>query len=190
MHLGCSVHPHRQSSGICKSGVEKTVHCATKRPRAEPHRDQRTFISTSYVKPLHWHESCILASDVMRVAIPEHQNRVAPVFDCCRKVLVVVHDLESDRLLVGEDWSALSRFARAYRLKMLRVELLVCGGISGCLETLVRRNGIDVLPWIAGDVWEVLAALRTGTISDPRYAMPGRLCRWRGGPGTGRGHRL
>lgn len=128
--------------------------------------------------------------DVMRVAIPEHQNRIAPVFDCCKKVLVVLHDHEGDRLISGEDWSMLSRFARATRLKEMRVELLVCGGISGCLEILIRRNGIEVLPWKAGDVWEVLAALRTGTISDPRYAMPGRACWRQGGPGKGRGHTI
>lgn len=117
----------------------------------------------------------------MRVAIPEHQNRVAPVFDCCRQLWLVAHDAEADRLIAGEDWSMISRFARATRLKELQVELLVCGGISGCLENLVRRQGIEVLPWVAGDVWEILAALRAGSISSPRYAMPGRIgCRREG----------
>jgi predicted Fe-Mo cluster-binding NifX family protein len=123
----------------------------------------------------------------MRVAVPEHQNRVAPVFDCCRKILLVAHAPESDELIAGEDWSALARFARATRLKEMQVSLLVCGGISGCLETLIRRDGIDVIPWIAGYVWEVLAALRAGTILDSRYAMPGRVCWRQGGPGRGRG---
>ena len=120
----------------------------------------------------------------MRVAIPEHLNRVAPVFDCCRQLLLVAHDAQADRLIAGEDWSMLPRFARATRLKELDVELLVCGGISGCLENLVRRQGVNVLPWVAGDVWEILAALRTGSILDPRYAMPGRIGCRRGGYGT------
>jgi hypothetical protein len=42
------------------------------------------------------------------------------------------------------------------------------------MEDEIRRQGIRLVPWIAGDVWEVLAALRKGLISDPRYAMPGR----------------
>jgi predicted Fe-Mo cluster-binding NifX family protein len=56
----------------------------------------------------------------------------------------------------------------------LQVELLVCGGVSCWMEEEICRHGIRLIPWVAGDVWDVLAALREGRISDPRYAMPGR----------------
>jgi predicted Fe-Mo cluster-binding NifX family protein len=128
------------------------------------------------------------SGDIMRVAIPEHQTRVAPVFDCCRSMLIIAHDQDEDRLIAREDWTALSRFGRVARLKELRIELLVCGGISGCLENLIRQAEVNVLPWVAGDVWEVLAALRSGRISDACFVMPGRLSCKRGRFGGGRSH--
>lgn len=111
----------------------------------------------------------------MRVAIPEHQFRVAPVFDCCGRILIFLQDQGGEELLRDENWSMLPRLARPGRLRELTVELLVCGGISCCMEDQVRRHGIGLIPWIAGNIGEVLAAIRTGKITDPRYAMPGRL---------------
>lgn len=110
----------------------------------------------------------------MRLAIPEHQGRIAPVFDCCKRLLIVLQGQMEDELVQNEDWTLLPRLSRTARLVELKVELLICGGISCWMEDEIRRHGIRLVPWIAGDVWEALAALRTGRISDPQYAMPGR----------------
>jgi predicted Fe-Mo cluster-binding NifX family protein len=110
----------------------------------------------------------------MKVAIPEHQGRIAPVFDCCRRVLVIVHAAETDERVADEDWSGLPRVARPGRLMQLTVDLLICGGISCWMEDQIQQAGIRVIPWIAGGVGEVLTALRQGTICDACYLMPGR----------------
>jgi len=110
----------------------------------------------------------------MRLAVPEYQGRIAPVFDCCKRLMIVLQLPTEDELLQNDNWAALPRESRSARLKELQVELLVCGGISCWMEDQVRRYGIRMIPWVAGDVWEVLAALREGRISDPQYAMPGR----------------
>jgi len=110
----------------------------------------------------------------MRVAIPEHQGRVAPVFDCCGRVLIFFQARRAEEFVADEDWSALSRIARPARLKELMVDLLVCGGISCWMEDLIHRTGIRLIPWIAGDIANVLTALREGNISNPCYLMPGR----------------
>jgi len=110
----------------------------------------------------------------MRVAIPEHQGRVAPVFDCCRRILIVVQTQDTEEQVSDEDWSALSRVVRPGRLKELMVDLLICGGISCWMEDQIHRFGIRLMPWIAGGVWDVLIALREGSICKPCYLMPGR----------------
>ena len=110
----------------------------------------------------------------MRLAVPEHHGRIAPVFDCCRRIMIVLQRALEEELLQKEDWSAVPRLLRPARLIELEVEWLVCGGISCWMEDQIRRHGIRLIPWIAGDVWDVLTALRDGRISDPRYAMPGR----------------
>jgi hypothetical protein len=110
----------------------------------------------------------------MRVAIPEHQGRVAPVFDCCRKILIVRQTPNTEEQVADQDWSAVPRSARPGRLKELSVGLLVCGGISCWMEDQIHRAGIRLVPWIAGEVWNVLTALREGSIGHPCYLMPGR----------------
>jgi len=124
----------------------------------------------------------------MRLAVPEHQGRVAPVFDCCRRLIIVLQLPRVDELLQSEEWAALPRMSRGARLEELKVELLICGGISCWMEDQIRRYGIRMIPWIAGDVWEVLAALKQGRILDPQYAMPGRAgcTRRRRGQGCGK----
>jgi hypothetical protein len=114
----------------------------------------------------------------MRLAIPEHRGRVAPVFDCCVHLLVFRQNTRHEELEVDEDWSMLPRLARVGRLRGLMVELVVCGGISCCLERQIRHHGIELIPWVAGELQEVLEALRWGKLHDPCYAMPGRAgCR-------------
>lgn len=134
----------------------------------------------------------------MKVAIPEHQGRVAPVFDTCRRILIFSQEAEGEEPLAREDWSATGRHGRPGRLKQLGVEILLCGGISGWMEDQVHVQGIRTMPWLAGEVSEILEAFRHGTISESRYAMPGcarrkRLCGQRSpqgskgrGAGTGR----
>lgn len=116
-----------------------------------------------------------LREDEMKIAIPVHQGRVAPVFDCCRRILIMLQRAGTDEPLAQEDWSMLPTSARASRLKELVVELVICGGISCWMEDRVRQQGIQLLPWVSGEVWEVLQAFKAGRLSDPCFAMPGRL---------------
>jgi predicted Fe-Mo cluster-binding NifX family protein len=96
-------------------------------------------------------------------------------------LIIVQQHPSEDELLQNADWSSAPRLYRPALLEDLKVELLVCGGISCWMEDQIRRHGLRLLPWVAGDVWEVLAALREGRISDPCYTMPGRgKCRKKG----------
>jgi hypothetical protein len=124
----------------------------------------------------------------MRLAVPEHQGRLAPVFDCCRRLIIVLQGPLGDEPVQDEDWASLPRLSRTGRLVELKVELVVCGGISCWMEDQIHRHGIRLIPWIAGDLWDVLGALREGRIYDPRYAMPGRAgcARRKRGQGCGR----
>ena len=126
----------------------------------------------------------------MRVALPEHQGRIAPVFDTCRRLMVFVDTGDAYESLSDEDWSAVARWNRPEWLWRLRIDLLMCGGISCWMEEQILQRGILMIPWLAGYVPEILEALRSETIDDPRYAMPGsRRCRRRRGIGMGHGQR-
>lgn len=71
------------------------------------------------------------------------------------------------------------------------VDEFVCGGITGCCRRQLERSGVDVRPWISGEVDAVLAAWSAGTLDvlsmpgcgGPRCDRPGQGL----GPGQGRG---
>lgn len=126
----------------------------------------------------------------MKVAIPEYRRRVSPVFDACERVLVFQISRGGAAIpLEDRDWSHLPLPFRANRLHQMGIEVLLCGGISGWLARQIEARGIRLIPWLAGDVKQVLDAFVAGRLPDRRFAMPGswprghgRRFRRRGGP--------
>jgi len=83
---------------------------------------------------------------------------------------------------------------RTGQIKNLEIDVLVCGAISRVLANMVTTSGIQVLPYVTGQVDDVLQAYLTGQLVKPEFSMPGcwpgarkdfgrrpRGCRWRGG---------
>jgi predicted Fe-Mo cluster-binding NifX family protein len=118
----------------------------------------------------------------MRVAIPIFGERVAPVFDWCKRIAVVDTDSAEEPGREEADLADVMPFHRPDRLVDLGVEVLLCGGISPSLAQLVEAHGIRVVPWVAGDVGAVLAEFIAGRLPSEGFMMPG--CR-----GGGGGHR-
>jgi predicted Fe-Mo cluster-binding NifX family protein len=113
----------------------------------------------------------------MRIAVPDWQGRVSPVFDVAAQVLLVDVDAEDgQRRLASLGNAALHE--RARRLSELSVDVLICGAISWPLEALLAASGIRVIPLVCGEVEEVVRAFRDGTLENERFAMPG-CCRKR-----------
>ena len=69
-------------------------------------------------------------------------------------------------------------FHRCRRLRELGVETLICGAISNPAFAAACAEGITVIPWISGDVEEVIDSFMAGTLPSSRFMMPG--CRGRG----------
>lgn len=114
----------------------------------------------------------------MKAAFAAWNDRVAPVFEVAREIRVV--EAESGRI-VAESREILSSdlpHQKTLRLAELGVQTLVCGGISRPLLALVSGYGIRVVPFVAGDLGEVIRAWLEGRLPGQAYAMPG--C-WRRG---------
>jgi predicted Fe-Mo cluster-binding NifX family protein len=114
----------------------------------------------------------------MKVALSVWNNRVSPVFDASRHILIVevVDGEEKSR----EEHSIEELFPpiRARRIKELGIDLLICGAISNPVACLIDSIGIRLLPWVSGEVEEVIDVFKRGELAQPRYLMPG--CRGRG----------
>jgi predicted Fe-Mo cluster-binding NifX family protein len=109
----------------------------------------------------------------MKLAIPEFNGRVSPVFDCCRRLLVIDTSVEGPNRIASQDWSEVVCVKRSGRLREMGVRILLCGGISTDLAREIEAGGVEVIPWVSGEINEVLDAYLEGRLPDPRFTMPG-----------------
>jgi len=114
----------------------------------------------------------------MKVAIPHWQGRVSPVFDVASHVLLVDVDAGMERRRQDTRLDVGVPRARASLLAGLGADVLVCGAISRQQETALSAAGVRVIPYICGDVEEVLLAFNNGQLGEDGFLMPGR-CGWR-----------
>jgi predicted Fe-Mo cluster-binding NifX family protein len=117
----------------------------------------------------------------MKTAFTYWDNRIAPVFDIARQIRIV--ESEADRI-VGESEELLEDglpVRKVINLAQLGVATLVCGAISRPLHDMVMSNGIRVIPFVAGDLGDVIQAWLGGTLDNDSFSMPGCCGRGRGG---------
>ncbi len=113
----------------------------------------------------------------MKIAVAYWNDRIAPVFDTARRILVI--DTEAGRIVRESDRPLPTGGAvqKALALVELGVDMLICGAISRPLGGLVSAYGIRVIPFVAGDLREVLREWFDGNRMLDGFAMPG--CRGR-----------
>ena len=119
---------------------------------------------------------------MMKTAFAHWDDRIAPVFDIARRIHVV--EADSGRIVAeaGEVLADDLPVQKAHRLVELGVGTLVCGAISRPFHEMVAANGIQVIPFVAGDLNDVIQAWLSGNLESDTFVMPG--C-----SGRGRGHR-
>jgi len=111
----------------------------------------------------------------MKAAFSFWENRIAPVFDSARQICIV--EVQSGRI-VQEDREPLTGdlpVHMALRLKELGVATLVCGAISRPLREMLTGCGIRAVPFVSGDLSEVIRAWVSGKFNRSAFAMPGCL---------------
>ena len=109
----------------------------------------------------------------MKAAFAHWDHRIAPVFDITRRIHVVA--AESGRI-AAEAEEVLADdlpLQKVIRLAELGIGTLVCGAISRPLHAMVTAYGIRVIPFVAGDLSEVIQAWLRGGLEGNEFAMPG-----------------
>jgi predicted Fe-Mo cluster-binding NifX family protein len=117
----------------------------------------------------------------MKTAFAVWNKRIAPVFDTARRIVVVEseadgRDAQTPALLAGDQ-----PLLKAQQLSALGADSLVCGAISRALQAVLTARGIRVIPFIAGDLQDVIDAWRQQDFPTEAFTMPGhqRNCRCR-----------
>lgn len=109
----------------------------------------------------------------MKAAFATWNNRIAPQFDAAGHACIVeVHS----GAIVAEHLEAFRTklpVKKVRHLVALGVETLVCGAISRPIQALLTAQGICVVPFVAGELGEVIQAWIEGGLGKGLYAMPG-----------------
>ena len=115
----------------------------------------------------------------MKIAFAHWENRIAPVFDTAEQIYLI--DAESGHIVTEakETLAESLPVRKVLRLVELGVGTLVCGAISRPMYQLVSAYGIQVVPFVAGDLSEVIQVWLKGNLDSDTYTMPG--CCGRGG---------
>ena len=124
----------------------------------------------------------------MRIAVPNLDGRVSPVFDVARSLVLVDVDHARETARSQEVLEATDIFRRAERVKQLGVDVVICGAVSRPLEAVLEAAGIQVFCQTCGAVEDVLAAFLGGRLSESSFLMPG-CCGRRGALGAMRRRR-
>jgi predicted Fe-Mo cluster-binding NifX family protein len=117
----------------------------------------------------------------MRIAIPEWQGRVSPVFDVAVNLLLI--DVESGQEMRREERRLLRMdlLARVCEFLSFGAGTLICGAISAPVEARLVASGVRVVGFTCGMVDDVLAAYLRGELANRLFIMPGCKRRWREG---------
>lgn len=112
----------------------------------------------------------------MKAAFAVWNNRIAPVFDVAREIRLI--EAESGNVLTERDEKLPmeSGTEKGRRLTELGVEMLVCGAISRFMLSQITAFDIRVVPFLAGDLREIIGAWLTGDFRKEAFIMPG-CCR-------------
>ena len=122
----------------------------------------------------------------MKAAITEWQGRVAPLFDVAGTVWVVEKQSAStpeQRVSLPMDCP----HSKIAVLEGLGVDTLICGAISRQVRECIEARGMNIFPFISGEIEDVVEAWRQDRLEQSDYAMPGcGRCRRRKGHCGGR----
>jgi len=105
--------------------------------------------------------------DAMKAAFTTWNNRIAPVFDVARTACIV--EVAQDGLVsrrfetLGDDLPA----QKVLCLVKWKIATLVCGAISRSLQSILTAQAIRVIPFVAGDLQEVIDAWLNGSMKMP-----------------------
>jgi len=114
----------------------------------------------------------------MKIALAVWNGRISPVFDVSRQVIL----LEIENGIItgnsGETFTDDDPLCRVCKLADLKVDMLICGAISRMLAGMLTAYKIRIIPFIAGELDDVIAAYLNNRLPNPLLLMPG-CCRQR-----------
>lgn len=109
----------------------------------------------------------------MKIGITVWGNRISPVFDSAKKILIaqvcdhkVINRVFKD-LEYGDTCQGIAFF------KKHQIKTLICGAVTSEESEIIEEHGIRLIPFISGNAGEVLEAFVENEKKLLDYLMPG-----------------
>lgn len=109
----------------------------------------------------------------MKIAIPVCNDRISTVFEAAEELLVVDNEPGTNTKRFRAACLQKSMISRTTQLKILGVDVLICGALTRPVKHRIEATGIRVISFMRGNVDEVLDAFSKGELADRRYILPG-----------------
>lgn len=109
----------------------------------------------------------------MKVAVTVWEDRISPVFDASRRLMIAEI---KDARITHRSYMVFDPGLPANLVKTLvglDVPVLICGAVSQVPANIIDAGGIQLVPFIAGEVDRVLATYARGSSLIPTFVMPG-----------------
>jgi len=109
----------------------------------------------------------------MCLALAAYENRMASLLETANQLVVVdlpPNDYKPKKIVAVIDNTL------PYLIQLLHrnnTTILICGAINGCMFRAIDSMGIKVIPWITGNIDDVIAAFKNNTLE--QCVMPGCL---------------
>ncbi|MBU1172858.1 MAG: NifB/NifX family molybdenum-iron cluster-binding protein [Proteobacteria bacterium] len=110
---------------------------------------------------------------MMNVAFTIWGGRISPVFDAAHDLMIVMIEGHGVK---GKHYFTFDPDRVAALISMLehdRVDVLICGAISEAPARMITESGIQLIPFISGNVERILDAFVKGDPLSPVFLMPG-----------------
>ena len=108
-----------------------------------------------------------------RIALTTWQGRISPVFDGARTAVIIDVDQGNETNRREITLNAPDPVSRAEELADLGVRLLICGAISAPFSAALESRNIRLIPFVSGEIRQVIASYLKGVQLPLRFGMPG-----------------
>ncbi len=108
----------------------------------------------------------------MKVALTVWGNRISPVFESARTLLLA--EIDGFRIMDKTHVSCDCQDPRFLdTLKTMNIDILICGAISDLSMRIIAASSIKLIPFVTGNALQVLDFYMNETPVPPAYFMPG-----------------
>lgn len=105
--------------------------------------------------------------------MPIFESRISNRLDYSENVLLVSIDNGAIRKRQSYYWARSNALERIDLLRQFGVDVLICDGITEFYANQFENSSIKVIPWISGEVDQVLTQYLAGTLARDKLTSEG-----------------